>query len=166
MIRGVRVPLSDSEWCFVYKTVKQYFLRTKGFPPDAKNFTIGNSLKNKFIGGLGEFALSKFTGIPWRRMRISTRFLGDVGRLEVKTRPRPEWNLCLPLRENLDRVTVLCLLTENSRTGRFHRWVDLAGWYNGLWVKEEWIWNPHGKLPCYKIPNEELKPIHTLFDQT
>lgn len=112
---------------------------------------------HEVLGCMAEAAVAQHLGIPYDGS--VNRFHGapDVGPFEVRATDRR--NGCLIVRDNdhPDRPYVLA-------TGDGVRPVMiLVGWLYGWEARDgRWLRNPHGRRPCWMVPQHALHPVPTL----
>jgi hypothetical protein len=102
-------------------------------------------------GAAGEMAVAKWSGRYWNG-NLGDLGADDVGRLQVRTRSRHDYELIIHPSDRDDRAFVLV-------TGLAPNFV-LRGWIWGREAKrEEWWRDPAGDRPAYFVPQSALRPM-------
>jgi len=113
-------------------------------------------------GMVGEWALSTvFPGEQWNTStaNFSVRYDGDVGAFEIRTTTHPTGRLLVYEKDGDGKVFVL------ARLNRRLAYVDLEGWCYGEEAKRPQYWAGWMKIPCYRVPARDLRPVATLLQR-
>jgi len=106
-------------------------------------------------GAAGEMAFAKALNLYWAGTVDTFREGGDVGRIQVKTRSRHDYELLIRQHDRDEDDFVLV-------TGRSPDFT-IRGWMNAAEAKrEEWLQVYGGRPPAYFVPTSELNDISSL----
>ena len=101
-------------------------------------------------GACGELALAKFLGRYWSASNGSFRRAADVGRLEVRTRSRHDYELII--RPDDDPMKYYALVTGRAPSYR------IRGFLLGEDARRPEWWQTHGGRPAaWFVPTEQLR---------
>lgn len=102
-------------------------------------------------GACGEMAVAKWRGIFWSG-NVGNLQADDVGRAQVRTRSRHDYELIIHKDDRDDRAFILV-------TGLAPQFV-LRGWIYGHAGKNpEWWRDPAGGRPAFFVPQSALRPM-------
>jgi hypothetical protein len=100
-------------------------------------------------GAAGEMAAAKAMGMYWSAPVNTFKGGGDVGKLQIRTRSNPNYDLIV--REGDRDQDIFVLVT--GRAPRF----DVIGWIRGGDAKRaEWSKTHGGRPPAYFVPQDAL----------
>lgn len=108
-------------------------------------------------GACGEMAVAKHFGLFWSGA-IGNIGADDVGRLQVRTRSKHDYELILHKEDRDDRKFIL--LTGIAPEYR------VRGWITAIDGKLPEYWKtipPHTRPPAYFVPHSKLRPIEELI---
>lgn len=122
--------------------------------PDKHGFS-GPGWNNHIEGALGEIVVAKALGIYWGGTVNTFKNIPDVGKLEVRTRSKNDYDLIV--RENDDSNSIYVLVT--GQAPEFY----LVGWIKGHDAKvQKFVQTYGGRPPAYFVPHNALNPIEDL----
>jgi hypothetical protein len=105
-------------------------------------------------GAAGELAVAKWLNLYWSG-QLGRLWAPDVGRLEVRTRSRDDYELLVHPDDPAAAVFVLVV----GRMPTFR----LVGWIRGAEATRRGRWDdPAGGRPAYFVPQAALAPLATL----
>ena len=120
---------------------------------DAHGFN-GTGWSEHIEGAAGEMAVAKALGHYWSGNHGRLR-ADDVGRLQVRTRSRSDYDLIVHDTDSDDRAFVLV----RGKAPEF----EVVGWIWGRDAKNPSHWaDPAGGRPAYFVPAAELRPLEEL----
>lgn len=111
-------------------------------------------LWHETLGCLAEAAVAQHLGIAYDGSVNRFHDRPDVGPFEVRATDRRDG--CLILRDNdlPDRPYVLAVGTGRDPV------IELRGWLYGREGRRgEWLRDPHGRRPCWMVPQASLRPV-------
>lgn len=117
-----------------------------------------DNLTTHIVGCIGELAVAKVLNITWNRSVGTYKSQADLGgRLEVRHRSNPEFQLII--RDN-DKDDSIYILSRGMPPGA----IEIVGWiYGHMGKKEEYKKDPGGYgRPAYFIPDNVLQPMESL----
>lgn len=105
-------------------------------------------------GACGEYALAKYLGVHWDGS-VDAFDRADVGRLEVRTRRRHDWDLIVRL--DASDSSPFVLVTGSAPQFR------VRGWIRGCDAKREaWLSNHGNYATAYFVPASALRSMSDL----
>lgn len=116
--------------------------------------TDAERLAHEVLGCLAEAAVAAHLGIPYDGSVNRFHDRPDVGPFEVRATTLDTG--CLILRDNdpPDRPYVLAVGDPYSDT------VELRGWLYGHQARQDrWLRDPHGRRPCWMVPQSALLSV-------
>lgn len=121
-----------------------------------RRFTKGpTSWEAHVLGALGEAVAAKSLGVYWVGGVCTFKNEGDVGRLEVRTRSRHDYELIIRDDDPDDRPYIL--VTGEGPEFRVH------GWIMGKDARrDEWRQDHGGYEPAYFVPQAALRGLWEL----
>jgi hypothetical protein len=153
---GVKMEYLDLSVAGVIGTMRHATATVKGWP-DKAGFK-GEGYDIHTLGVLGEMTVCAVMGWYYNPT-INTFKAPDVGvNIDVKTRPRHDWDLIVRPGDPEDRVYVLV-------TGRKLDF-QVRGWVYGHEVAALGWWGAKDgeRAPCWWIGQDRLRPLETLRD--
>jgi hypothetical protein len=106
-------------------------------------------------GASGEMAVAKCLGVYWGGSVNTFRTQADVGRLEIRTRSRSDYDLLVRPDDKNDSIFV-------HVTGRSPKF-KIHGWMKGADAKRpEWLQTYGSRDPAYFVPARFLKDMSQL----
>lgn len=128
----------------------------EGKTPSAAFSTRDGEWEIHVRGACGEMALAKALNRYWSGSINRYGSSGDVGRIEVRTRSRHDYDLLI--RPGDADGSRFVLVTGTAPDYLVH------GWYlAGEAKQDKWLANHGDRTPAYFVPRASLKPIETLF---
>lgn len=110
------------------------------------------------LGCIGEIAAASFLGLSGQEflLKDAVRDSSDLpGNLEVKTRPRHDYDLLIQIDDDPGKIFVL--ITHDGHS------TQVAGWIRGHdAMKREWIKEYVKGRPCYAVKQSALRSPETL----
>lgn len=120
---------------------------------DAHGFT-GDGWSEHIEGACGEMALAKHLGVYWDGS-VNSFHRPDVGKFQVRTRSRREYELIVREADHDDDVFVLV-------TGKCPHY-EVRGWIVGKDAKRDEFKASHGNRPAaYFVPHDALQCLSNL----
>jgi len=112
-------------------------------------------LVEEVVGVLGEMALAKHKGVWFSPLINTFHYVPDCLGYEVRSTQVPDGRLIVRDNDAPERAFVLAT-TDGSA-------VRLVGWlYGGEAKQDQWRDDPHGRRPCWMVPQDRLRPMGTL----
>ena len=106
-------------------------------------------------GACGECAVAKHLGRYWNFSCNTFKAGGDVGKLQVRTRSEPHWDLIVRPDDSGDDIFVL--VTGKAPT------FEIRGWMRGRDAKQsKWWTTPNSRPKQWFVPQAELHSIEEL----
>jgi hypothetical protein len=119
---------------------------------DAFGRTDDDGWSDHIEGACGEIAVAKAFGVYWAPSVNTFRCGGDVGRWQVRTRSRADYELLVRASDPDEAAFVLV----RGRAPRF----EIIGWILGRDAKrQEWVKTYGGRPPAFFVPDEKLQPM-------
>jgi len=114
----------------------------------------GHRLWHETLGCMAEAAVARHLGIPYAGTVNTFHNEPDVGPFDVRGTDRADGRLILRDNDPANRPYVLAI-----NDGRLPV-VRLVGWLYGWEGRDRrWLRNPHGRRPCWMVPQNELHPV-------
>jgi len=108
-------------------------------------------------GAMGEMSYAKATNRYWNGSVNTFKRDGDVGRIQVRTRSQPTYELIVRPDDRDDDEFVLV----RGRSGEYH----VVGRIEGRHAKRpEWLKTHGNRSPAYFVPDWALAPIEGVSD--
>lgn len=106
------------------------------------------------MGCMAEAAVAQHLGIPYEGTVNTFHCEPDVGAFDVRATDRPDG--CLIIRDNDPASYPYVLAVCDGYTPV----VRLVGWMYGRDARQRrWLRNPHGRRPCWMVPQQFLHPV-------
>lgn len=113
------------------------------------------SWDHHILGAMGELALAKWLGVYWAGTVDVFKRVPDVAGVEVRTRPRHDYDLII--RDDDDEERVYVLVTGRGPEFR------LRGWVKGLESRDlRWRKDHGGREDAWFVPQDALHPMDEL----
>jgi hypothetical protein len=106
------------------------------------------------LGCMAEAAVAQHLGIPYAGTVNTFHAEPDVGVFDVRATDRPDGRLILRDNDPADYPYVLAVCDGHLPVVRLVGW--LYGWEGR---QRRWLRNPHGRRPCWMVPQSELHPV-------
>lgn len=117
-------------------------------------------IRHETLGCMAEAAVAQHIGIPFPATVNTFHTIPDVGPFEVRSTDRPNGRLIVRDNDHEDRPYVL--VTGDGITPVLR----LVGWLYGWEARDgRWLRNPHGRRPCWMVPQHALHPVPPLPPQ-
>jgi len=149
----VRVRLTPYEVSFAAQVGLRRQLDKLG-EPDAHGFE-GDPWGVHIEGACGEMAVAKAMNVYWSGSFGTFKKGGDVARLEVRRRSKPEYELIVRTNDRNQDLFVLVF-------GKAPEFL-IRGWMRGADAKRSnWLKAHGGRPSAYFVPHDKLKPADQL----
>lgn len=113
------------------------------------------------LGCVGEIAVASYLGLEDQVFSTQEAIRGSCdlpGGIEIKTRPKHNYDLLVQLNDDPAKVFVLVTHERGGTT-------QIVGWANGFDImRKEYIRELIRGRPCYVVPQKVLQPAETLLE--
>lgn len=109
------------------------------------------------LGCMAEAAVAAHLGIPYEGTVNTFHNRPDVGPFEVRATDRVDGRLIVRDNDPPERPYVLAVCDGVTPV------VELRGWLYGWEARHRrWLRDPHGRRPCWMVPQHHLHPVPPL----
>lgn len=158
--KPVRVSLSWHEVSFAAQVgITRQLHALRDSRPDAFGRGAEEGWSDHIEGACGELAAAKALAIYWEPTVNTFKTGGDVGRHQVRTRSRSDYQLLVRQSDPDDALFILVRGRAPSLT--------VVGWMRGRDAKRaEWSKTHGGRPAAFFVPDDELQDIANIRDTT